>query len=314
MLHVKNYLNNFLLILVTIVWGSTFVIIKGTVDTGNEAFIVFGRIFLATIPMLLFILLKNGRRLLNKKDFINGSILGFLLTIIYLSQTIGLKYTSSGHSAFITGGAIILVPVILFSLFKEKFYKSDILSICTVVLGLFLLTYDYDTDFNIGDVITFITAISAAFHIVLSGRFVKKTEAILLIFHQFMSASIFSLIYLLIVGFEMTSISSDLLLATVYLGVIGTLFCYFVSIWIQKHVSSVKVVLFFSLEPVFAVFFGYIILNERLNMKEIFGMFLILFGVFLYQILRNNYISIFYTRLTCAKSKILQSKKILKFK
>jgi len=285
-------MNNLLLLLVTIIWGSTFFIIKDTVDTVNEYFIVFGRMLLAAIPMLSFVLLKNRTSLANKQAIVNGSILGFLLTATYVSQTIGLKFTSSGHSAFITGAAVILVPVILYFGYKAKIYKSDLLSILVVMIGLFLLTYDFDTQFNQGDVITLVTAVSAAFHIVLSGRFVKRTEALPLITYQFISGTVFSFIGLLVVGFDSVAISSGSLTAILYLGVIGTLFCYFVSVWVQKFVSSVKVALIFSLEPVFGALFGYWALHETLNGKEIFGMLLILIGVILYQVLRSKPIAI----------------------
>jgi len=281
-------MKNFLLILVTIVWGSTFFIIKDTVNTVNEYFIVFGRMLLASIPMVLFVFFKNRKSLVNKRAIINGSVLGFLLTSTYLSQTIGLKYTSSGHSAFITGAAVIIVPVIMYFVFKDKLLKSDFFSIMVVVTGLFLLTYDFETHFNTGDIITIITAVSCAFHIVLSGRFVKKTDSLALITYQFISGTLFSLIGLLIIGIDFNSVPSGAISAIVYLGVIGTLFCYFVSVWIQKYVSSVKVALIFSLEPVFAAFFGYLALHETLNIKESFGMFLILAGVFLYQLMRNE--------------------------
>ncbi|PKQ60850.1 hypothetical protein BZG02_17775 [Labilibaculum filiforme] len=281
-------MNNFLLLLVTIVWGSTFFIIKDTVGTVNEYFIVFGRMLLAAIPMLLFVLFKNKKSLVTTKAIVNGSILGFLLTATYLSQTIGLKYTSSGHSAFITGAAVIIVPIILFALYKAKFQKSDLFSILVVVFGLFLLTYDFDTKFNQGDIITLFTAFTAAFHIVLSGRYVRKTETLSLITYQFISGSVFSFIGLLLMDSNIGVLSSESFAAIVYLGIFGTLFCYFVSVWVQKYVSSVKVALIFSLEPVFGALFGYLALHESLNSKEAIGMFLILLGVVLYQILTSE--------------------------
>ncbi|MBN2891043.1 MAG: DMT family transporter [Bacteroidales bacterium] len=281
-------MKNFLIVLVTIVWGSTFFIVKDTVDSVNEYFIVYGRMLIATIPMLIFVLIKKPKLLLDKKAIINGSILGFLLVATYISQTIGLKFTSSGHSAFITGIAVILVPIIMFFIFKSKFQKSDILSFIIVVIGLFLLTYDFETKFNKGDLITLICAISAGFHIVFSGRFVKKSDPLALITYQFISGTILSFIGAAIVGFESVSLSTNSIYAILYLGLFGTLFCYFVSVWVQKYVSSVRVALIFSLEPVFAAFFGYLALNEKLNEKEITGMFLILSGVIMYQVFRSD--------------------------
>lgn len=282
-------MKNFLLILVTIVWGSTFFIVKDTVDTVNEYFIVFGRMLVATVPMVIFLLFKTPKLLYDKKAIANGSILGFLLVVTYLSQTIGLKYTSSGHSAFITGIAVVLVPIIIFFIFKSKFQLSDIFSILIVFFGLFLLTYDFDTKFNKGDLITLICAISAGFHIVYSGRFVKQSNSLSLITYQFVSGTIFSFVTWLIFGFEIISLNSKSFLAIFYLGIIGTLFCYYVSVWVQKYVSSVRVALIFSLEPVFAAFFGYIALNELLSKKETIGMIFILVGVIMYQLFRSDF-------------------------
>lgn len=285
-------MKNFLLILVTIVWGSTFFIIKDTVESVNPFFIVFGRVFLASIPMLLYVFFRNKKSLFNKQAIIKGSILGLLLTTTYISQTIGLQYTSSGHSAFITSIAVILVPVIMFFGYKAQLLKSDYFSIFIVMIGLFLLTYDFETHLNKGDAITLITAISLAFHIVLSGRYVKTTEFLSLITYQFVSASVFSLIGSLFMGYEhgfdLNLISSESIWAIAYLGFFGTLFCYFVSVWIQKYESSVKVAIVFSLEPVFAALFAYLFVNEILNLKEISGTVLILLGVILYQVFRNK--------------------------
>lgn len=283
---------NFLLVMVTIVWGSTFFIIKDAVLSINQFFIVFGRMFLACIPILVFALKGNRKAILDIKSIIRGSILGLLLTTTYLSQTIGLKYTSSGHSAFITGIGVILVPIILFVIFKEKILKSDFFSIIIVFIGLFILTYDFETKFNIGDLITFITAFSLAFHIILSGKFVKKVDSIALITYQFLSGSIFSFIGLLFVDYKFTDVPLKYVSAILYLGLIGTLFCYFIFVWIQKYVSSIKVALYFSLEPVFAAIFGYLFLRETLSFKEIFGMTLMFSGVILYQLFRMDFFSL----------------------
>ncbi len=153
-------MKTFWLILVTIVWGSTFLIVKDTVGTVNEYLIVFIRSALAFTVMFIFQLLKDWKKLFDKKGFIYGSVMGILMAITYGAQTIGLKYTSTGHSAFITSSAVILVPFILFFLYKEKLVKIDMIAVLIVFVGLFLLTYDFETSMNIGDIITIITALS----------------------------------------------------------------------------------------------------------------------------------------------------------
>ncbi len=158
------------------------------------------------------------------------------------------------------------------------------ISFFVVLVGLFLLTYDFSTAINVGDSITLITAISLAFHIILSGKYVKKTDVSALVFYQFLSASVISL-----VGFALTNegeviLNQKSVLSLLYLAFLGTLFCYFASIWVLKYVSVLKVSIIFSLEPVFAAIFAYIALREILNFQEIVGSIIILFGIFLYQL------------------------------
>jgi drug/metabolite transporter (DMT)-like permease len=73
-----------------------------------------------------------------------------------------------------------------------------------------------------------------------------------------------------------------------YLGFVGTLFCYFVSIWAQKHVDTVTVALIFTLEPVFAALFAWIFASESFSLKEMTGGFIILGGIVFFQLIANR--------------------------
>ncbi|MBU8891537.1 MAG: DMT family transporter [Bacteroidales bacterium] len=281
-------MKTFWLILVAIVWGSTFLLVKDTVATVNEYLIVFIRSALAFVAMFLFQIYKDPKRLFNKKAFLYGSVLGILLAVSYASQTIGLKYTSTGHSAFITSSAVIIVPFLMFFLYKSKLFKIEILAVAIVFAGLFLLTYDFETSINPGDLITIITAITYAVHVVLAGRYVKKSDTLSIITYQFFAASIVSLIAWLFTDNLSVEISMKAGFSLLYLGLIGTLFCYFITVWVQKYVSSLKVVIIFSLEPVFAAIFGYFIIHEILNIRELAGALLILLGVIIHSILKHK--------------------------
>ena len=278
----------FLLILVSVVWGSTFLIVKDAVDSVNEHLIVFVRCFLAFVAMFIFAIFKNRKKLFNKKGFFYGSILGVLLAITYTSQTIGLKFTSTGHSAFITSSAVILVPIILFVIYKFKLIKIDVFAVLIVFVGLFLLTYDFETSINFGDLITMLTAAAAAFHIVTAGRVVKKADFLSIITWQFFAASIVSITAFLLTNTAPIVLSPKSIYSLLYLGLIGTLFCYFVSVWVQKYVTSLKVAIIFSTEPVFAAIFGYFILSEVLTHKELLGASLILAGVVVHSIFKSK--------------------------
>jgi drug/metabolite transporter (DMT)-like permease len=275
----------FLLILVTIVWGSTFVVIKDTVRSVDPFFIVFARLGIASLAMTGFLAVKDRRLLADRRAWRQGSLLGGLLAVIYGSQTIGLQYTSSGHSAFITSAAVAVVPVILFLGFGERFSRKQGASVLAVLLGLFLLTYDFSTRINAGDAITLLTAAAYAAHVVLAGRFVRNTATLPLIHAQFTAAALVALLAFLAGRGQAWTPGREGALALGYLGLAGTLFCYFVSVWAQNFVNSVKVAMIFSLEPLFAAGFGFLFLGERLSIREGLGGMLMLAGILWHQTL-----------------------------
>lgn len=281
----------FWLVIVSLIWGSTFFLIKETVDSVNEHFIVLFRGFSAFLFMFLYQLKVKPKALKDRKGIIYGLILGFLLAITYLSQTIGLKYTTTGHSAFITSSAVIVVPFLLFLFFKHRLSFADTIAVSIVMVGLYLLTYDTETPINKGDLITIITAVACALHIVFAGHFVNKAETLTIVTYQFLGTSIFSFIAWIVSGETTITLSLKSFGSLLYLGIIGTLVCYFISVWVQKYVTSLKVAVIFSLEPVFAAFFGYFALHETLNFKESIGAVLILVGVLAHSLLKSKNIT-----------------------
>ncbi|MFA8344213.1 MAG: DMT family transporter [Rhodothermaceae bacterium] len=272
-----------LLLLVTIVWGSTFVVIKGIIAETNEYFLVFARCLIAAIPMVLYLLIKDRKSLLHFPSFYRGMILGLLLGIIYSSQVIGLQFTTTGHSAFITGIAVILVPLFLFLFWKQNFSKFEVIAILIVFFGVFLLTFTPGEEINLGDLITLVTAFTCAFHFILAGKFVVKSETLALITYQFLGATIVTLIAFVIFDNNWNSLSENAIYSLIYLGLFGTLFCYFVYVWAQKFVSPMFIVLTFSLEPIFASLFGYWFLSELMDLKEIAGAAFIVSGIIFYK-------------------------------
>ena len=274
----------FLLVLTAIIWGSTFFIIKDTVVTVNEYYLVFLRTIVAAISMLVFVFFKNRKTLYDTKTLLKGMVLGILLAITYLSQTIGLKYTSSGHSAFITSAGVFIVPLLLFVFYKRKLKPLETIIFFVVLAGLYLLTYDSETALNRGDLITLVTAFSLAWHLILSGRFVKNSEVFALIAYQFLFAAVTS--FILYMGSQPVSfaLSTSEAAALLYLGFIGTLFCYFVSVWAQQHVDTITVALIFTLEPVFAALFAWLFAAELLQLREIAGGMIILGGIVAFQL------------------------------
>lgn len=275
------------LLICCMIWGSTFVVIKNVSSKMDPFLLSTFRNGIAVLILLPYILLsKKTACLKNKKSVKDGFIIGFFLAGIYIVQTIGMIFTTSNHSAFITSSAVIIVPVLLVLFRKHKITLQQIISILIITIGLYFLTNTKQKEeYNIGDIITFIGAFICAAHIIFSGIFVKKTDFLSLVFYQFVFAGIISFIGLLIniKGLEI-HFENGYLLEILYLGAIGTFFCFFVTVWAQKYISTIYAMMIFSLEPVFASISSYVYSGELFTQLEIYGAMGIFLGLIFYNI------------------------------
>lgn len=280
-----------LLVIVCLVWGSTFVIVKNVVDILDASTLVLYRSLLAAIPMLFVVLFQKKWHLLKDKALLKqGALIGFFLFGTYYIQSIAIQHTSAGHSAFITGSAVILVPLLLFLFFKNKILPKGWVASILVFGGLAMLSIgegggQQAIDPIKGDLLTFGAAIVCALHIIYSGKYAKTAALMPLIFLQFFFCSLAAFLATLYHG--TTLISVELLqessTSILYLGFIGTLFCYFVFVWGQKYVNSISVALIFSLEPVFAGIMAWYYNNEQMGTREILGAVIMMIGILLYE-------------------------------
>lgn len=290
----KNIKPILLVTLCCIIWGTTFTVVKETTTKINPFLLSTARNSIATILLFLYLIFsKKIIKLKNIKSIIYGSTIGIILAIIYISQTFGLNYTTANNSAFISSVTVILIPIILIFIGKVVLNKKQVFSILIVMLGLYLLTIKNGLiSINTGDLITFGATFICALHIILSGIYVNKTEFLSLIFYQFLSASLFSIIGYIIFMPEIISSSliqdSSTILRVLYLGILGTFFCFFVTVWCQQFIGSIFLALIFSMEPIFAGITNYIVLDEKFSSKELLGAIVIFIGIIAYSISKNN--------------------------
>ena len=290
----KNIKPILLVTLCCIIWGTTFTVVKEITSEINPFLLSTARNSIATILLILYLIVsKKLIKLKNKKSIIYGSTIGIILAIIYISQTLGLNYTTANNSAFISSITVILIPIILIFTGKVVLNKKQLASILIVLIGLYLLTIKNGLiSINKGDLITFGSTFICALHIILSGIYVNKTEFLSLIFYQFLSASLFSIIGFILFKPEILNTTliydSSTILRVLYLGVLGTFFCFFVTVWCQQFIGSIFLALIFSMEPIFAGITSYLILDEKFNSKELLGAIVIFIGIIAYSISKNN--------------------------
>jgi drug/metabolite transporter (DMT)-like permease len=278
------------LLLVAFVWGTTFVIVQKAIAFLEPYSFNTVRFFMAAV-LLLFIIYFFKRNSLkgfyNKKLLKSGTLLGFWLFLGYGFQTVGLLYTTSSKAGFITGLSVVLVPLLSYMFLKQKLNWQIGFSSLLAVTGLYLLTIHNSFSVNIGDGYVLLCAISFALHIVFTGKFAKSFDALCLTVVQLITVSLLSFMTALFTEQWQEVFNAKMLLkpevitALLITSLFATALAFLAQTYFQSFTTPARVALIFAMEPVFAAITAFIVLNERLGSKALFGCILILFGMIL---------------------------------
>lgn len=275
----KNLKSDIMLLLITVIWGSTFVVVKNA----TSILPVYNFLFLRFLIALIVLVIMFGKRLLHidKKTFAVSIIVGIMLFLGYAFQTLGLKYTTASKSGFITGFNVVLVPILESIFLKAKLSKTSWLSVLLALGGLFLMTANIDLKINFGDFLTLLCAVSFAFQVVLIAKYAPSVDtvsfAIIQIFVVTLSSGILSFVY------EKPIIPTDktVWFALILTGIFATAFALAVQNTMQANTSATHAAIIFSLEPVFSAITAYLVSGEIMTLRSIIGGFLMLISMIL---------------------------------
>ena len=243
------------LILVTIIWGVTFILVKQALNNCPPFIFATLRFGIATILAVAIVNRKLFELSIN--ELRGGIICGFLLFIGYSFQNFGLIYTTASKSAFITSVSVILVPILLITFKLQEVRKRIWISVLFATLGLYLLILPGGDGANLGDILTSGCAISFALHIIAQDNYIKKKIRLLPFFCiQLGCVTFFSFVNAQI--FESNDIiwSSQLLSAIIVTGVLATFAAFLIMIWAQKILNPSETAIIFSIEPLTAAIFA----------------------------------------------------------
>ena len=283
------------LVLVVIVWGTTFVAVQRAleeIEVHSFHVLRFGIATLALLPLWLF--LKPAphsgspapRGLLLKVGFLAG----FCLWLSYTLQTTGLLHTTPARSGFLTGMAVVIVPVLAFLLLRERMEKRAIIGVSMAAAGLAFLAFGPEgtvdqppqlPDIPRGDLLTFGSAIAFAFQIIVKARWASQLSALKLTIVELTTVFLLSLsAALLLEDFpDPTNLSATFWGAVLLTGLLATAFASLAQTWAQRTTTAVRTAVIFAFEPVTAAIFAWLVIGEVLSGWAVFGGVLIVGGV-----------------------------------
>ena len=282
----KSYKYSLLLLLTAIIWGAAFVAQSAGMDyvgpfTFNGVRCLLGSLVLLPIILVIDKIKKTEAMPWNNKNLLLGGVIcGVFLFLASSAQQIGITSTSVGKSGFITALYIVLVPIL--SLFlKKRPGKLIWISVVLALVGLYFLCFNGKESFSLqkGDYYLFACAFLFACQIIAVDIFAPNVDCLKLACIEFFVSGILSIYPMLTEKPDISSIF-DAWLSIGYAGFFSCGIAYTLQMVAQKEVKPAVASILMSLESVFSAVFGFLLLGQKLSLRETIGC-LIMFGAVL---------------------------------
>jgi drug/metabolite transporter (DMT)-like permease len=252
-----------LLVFVTLIWGSTFAIIKETLETVPAPILLALRF---SVAALILLWVRPERRTL-----VPGIVLGVLSFAGYATQTIGMLTTSASKAAFITGLSVILTPIVGAIWLRQGVPLRAWLAALLALVGLGLMTLNPNEGLVVGDFWVLGTALAYALYIVYLGEIAAQHKPIVLTSLQIIVVALLSWGWAVPELYVLKNLSLSAISALLYLALFATVLVLWLQALAQRVVPAYAAALIFALEPVFAAIFAYFLLGETLSVQGWLG-------------------------------------------
>lgn len=267
-----------LLVVITLIWGGTFALIKVAVDDTSASLLVWYRFAAAVIISLM--LWPSALRRVSRKTIARGTMLGVLYGPGFVLQTIGLQTSTASTSAFITGTLVVFTPFAYWLIAGRRIRVVHLVSVLAVVGGLWLFTAPDIRGLPIGDLLTLIAAIQWAVYIVILDRWTSDgggsttaDDHHALVIVQFAVAAVLAGLGSLL--FDTSSVTTrwtvDLIIAIAYCAILASVFATWVQTRFQHYTHPVRAGVIYAMEPIAASIVAWVVLEEVWNIRHVTG-------------------------------------------
>lgn len=303
----RQLLAEIMLIGVAVVWGWTFALVKGAVSLYPTMPFLALRFTLATLVFGAVVVVcrrpwrsssrskaprypqreqSSGPRGQRRSLLFGGVLMGVFLAGGYIFQTLGLERTTASNAGFITGLFVAIVPVMQMVVWKQWVGARAVAGVTMAVVGLFLLSGAGSGKLHLaGDALVLLCAVSFSAHIMVTSRFARKHDAMLLTVVQLGVVALIT--SFLSIGGAVLGLTEPLWFpregqvweALAVTAVLATALGFFVQTQAQRYASPTRTAIILTAEPVFSGIFGYHLLQERLTALGWVGAGLIVAGM-----------------------------------
>jgi len=273
-----------LLLFITVLWGSAFAVMRQAAGHGTIFYLNGLRFLLGALLLLPLAKLKGAFR---RSNLVYVGLAGFTLYAGASFQQAGLTTTTAGNGGFITSLYVVIVPFMLWIVWRERLSMWTGAAVLLAVAGGYLLSTGGSFQVRAGDVLVFIGSFFWAAHVVVVGKVQGKIAVLPFAFGQSIVCALLNLVTGMFAEHPSQADMLAVLPAILYTGVFSIAVGFTIQVIAQRHTPATDAALIMSLEAVFAVFFGWLFLRETLLPVQIVGCALILSAVVLVQV-RNG--------------------------
>ncbi|MDF2541169.1 MAG: protein of unknown function transrane [Herbinix sp.] len=261
----------------TLIWGSSFLMVKSSMDFMGPHFLLGIRFTIGCL--LLSIVFRKRLKNLNKEYFKKGALLGVLLFLGYSLQTIGITDTTPGKNAFLTAVYCVIVPFFYWIVNKHRPDVYNFLAAIVCITGIGLVSLNGDFRVGTGDAFTLAGGVAYAAHLVAVAKFTKDKDPVLFTILQFGVTAMISWIVTLLFENAPTGWDVPTLTGILYLSVLATAVALLLQNIGQKYTNPSSAAIILSLESVFGVMFSVVFYGEIITPRLFVGFVLIFVAI-----------------------------------
>lgn len=266
-----------LIVLATVIWGSTFVIMKNTLDTVPTFYLLAFRFTVGAV--ILAAVFWRRLRLLDRRYLTAGAVMGTLLFAAYSAQTFGLALTTPGKNAFLTAVYCVIVPFLYWVVSHQRPDRYNVAAALLCIAGVGLVSLSAEFSVNWGDVLTLVSGFAYACHIIAVAKNAQGKDIFLLTAVQFAVTAAWAWAAALLFEDFPAGITAGAAWSLVYLAVCATAGALLFQNVGQKYTPPATAAVLLALEAPFGVFFSVLAGREKLTVSMGLGFALIFVSI-----------------------------------
>lgn len=258
------------LLLAVVLWSTTFVVMKDSLQSISPALLVFVRFAIASA--LVYALFRR-RIEFSWGNIVRGLAIGVPEYVGFILQVTGLALTTASKNAFITGLCVVVAPVLSFLFLHEDHRWKVILALILAVNGLWIISFGFSFrvgNLGRGDLLTLLSAFAFGIQVFVIHMFSHRDSFYSMTFFQLLAVAMCSLVYLLATR-QTLVVQPSSWPSLLYLAVFTTVLTLLLQNRFQADVSVAQASIIYSLEPVLATILAVLVLNERMEPAAVVG-------------------------------------------